>query len=425
MNTGARDGTWRPLSFLDVGITAAVRRIRDSNARALIVGPEVCDPARVKSSGGQARARARLGLGVAVWALIGGACTDTNNNADPSSVIAVHTDGGAGDAPVADAPVEVVGSRHEVGYLWFAGAALGAFSKAETQADTDSGPGYLLVPAAPVTSFHDLTFDTDGNLWTVPTSGNQILRLAAGGLGKGSVPPAPDLTISSSSLEAPLSLTFDGRGNLWVLCYNGAATSVATIVRLDDPRGQSGSVTMTPSVTIDPGSTTVGRSRFTQGMSIAFDRAGNLWMATVGNVLRFDQATTLSGTVTAAPSAIITTPGDAYASLAFDATGALWITGARAGYFAIRIANPSSLSGAVSPAPAARLRLAAEGATFAGGMGFDSDGALWVSMSNRLLKIGNAGSMAGEVTPAAAVVLGLVYQPDLASKIAFWPRSGT
>jgi len=90
----------------------------------------------------------------------------------------------------------------------------------------------------------------------------------------------------------------------------------------------------------------------------------------------------------------------------------------------MRIANPSSLSGMTSPSPEARVQLpTSDGVMFASGMGFDLDGALWVAMSNRILKIDSPGSLMGQVTANPSVVLGLLYYPDLASKVVFWPGS--
>jgi hypothetical protein len=178
---------------------------------------------------------------------------------------------------------------------------------------------------------------------------------------------------------------------------------------------------LTPSLTIRPGPAPEDAARFSQGTAIAFDAAGNLWLSAVANALRFDDVADLRGDVSGAPAAIVST-GEAYASLAFDVHGDLWITAAKDGdYFALRFAGPTDLRGVSSPVPAARVRIATQMATFAGGMGFDAQGALWIAVSNQLLKLTHAETLVGEVSPTPAVALGQVAFPDLASKIAVQP----
>ena len=345
-----------------------------------------------------------------LWA----ACTNTSNNA----ATGFGGMGGGSDAE-ADAPVA------QRGYLWFAGAELNAFTKDQTVASNGDGPAVLVSPLsqymAPGT-FHDMAFDPAGNVWTLPITGDQILRLASKDLG-GVTPAEANLIIGSSALKSPQSLAFDSAGNLWVVNYNGAGPSVATIVRFDGARTMpGGTVTLTPSVTIGPGSDASMIGRFTQGASITFDGAGDLWFAAASSVLRIDHLATLQGDVTAAPAAIIST-GESYASIAIDASGALWITATKAGYFALRFANAGTLTGMVTTSPIARLTIPAGAALFAGGMGFDEDGSLWIAMNNQIVKFASPSALSGNVTQAPAIVLDLPSEvfPDLASRLAFWP----
>jgi sugar lactone lactonase YvrE len=363
-------------------------------------------------------------LGAVALAAASWSCTDTNNNAP---VVAAGMGGGASgqDASVmvvdggADAAAETM-SATEAAYLWYAGGALNAFTKSQTQTSNNAGPGYVVIPSYPTSSFRDLAFDTDGNLWTVPVSGDRILRLPLADVGRAQA-PAPTLVITSTALNGAESLVFDPAGNLWVMNYAGAGISTSTIVRFADPRKMSGDVTLTPSATIAPGSGDVAVTQLSQGTSIAFDAAGSLWFAGVSNVLRFDGAMSLTGNVTAAPSAVISS-GEAYASIVFDEAGSLWVTGASSGYFAMRIDQPGTLKGAVTAAPAAKVHLPSSMTTlFASGMAFDAGGALWVAMSHQLVQIAGAHALMGDVTPAPAVVLGIPGDPDLASKIVVRP----
>jgi streptogramin lyase len=305
------------------------------------------------------------------------------------------------------------------GYLWYAGGALSAFTRSQTESSNQDGPGWLTQLSYPAKNYHDLTFDATGNLWTIPLAGDRLLRVPANHLGD--ILPVPDLIVASPALRGADSLVFDAAGNLWVMCSSGVDVSIANIVRFDNPGALSGSQTLVPSLTIGPGASPESRATFTQGTAIAFDGAGSLWFAAIGGVLRFDQLSGLAGQIQATPAAVLSTD-DALVSLAFDRAGALWLTGASKGYTALRIDNPRALAGAVKPTIAARVHLPTTPSTlFAGGMAFDAAGALWVITSDRILQIAGASALAGEVTPTPGVILGNVAFPDLATKLVIRP----
>jgi len=339
------------------------------------------------------------------------ACTSTDNDPAPSARRSRVVDAAPIDAPLL-----------KPGYLWFAGSDLNAFTREQTQASNDAGPAVLVVPSSLTATFHDLTFDSAGNLWTIPIVGDQILRIPRSGLG-GDIRPLANLTISSAALKSPQALTFDGAGNLWVVNYNGSDAGVASIVRFDAVRDMAGgTVSLVPSVTIGPGAVQKMIGTFTQGTALAFDKAGNLWFGSVSAVMRFDAPANLHGTVVAAPSAVIST-GDAYASIAFDSIGSLWITATKVDYFALRVNQPELLTGTAAATPAARVKLPASMALFAGGMAFDANGGLWIAMSTQIIELARPSGLVGNVSPGADVVLALpsTSYPDLASKLAFWP----
>lgn len=339
------------------------------------------------------------------------ACTNTSNDPALADRRSTFIDGGLPDVP-----------PHGPGYLWFAGSELNAFTQVQTQASSDSGPAIVVEPTQLTGTFHDLAFDPAGNLWTVPITGDQIMRVPRAGLG--SFQSAADLTISSPALKSPQTISFDPAGNLWVINYDGSGPAVASIVRFDAVRDMApGTPMLFPSATIGPGSDKTMIGYFAEGSALAFDKAGALWFGGISTVMRFDGPSSLQGTVVAAPAAIIST-GDSYASIAFDSVGSLWITATRSGYFALRVSQPGALTGTVPAMPAARVALPGANALFAGGMAFDADGALWIAMSNQIIKLASPSSMVGNVTPGPEVVLGLPAKsyPDLASKLAFWPN---
>jgi len=339
-------------------------------------------------------------------------CTDTNN--EPASTYR-RVPVSSLSSPDAAAPVP--------GYLWFAGSELNAFTHEQTLASSDKGPAVMVAPSLLTATFHDLVFDHDGNVWTIPIMGDEIIRIPRSGLA-GDIRPLADLTIKSSALKSPQALAFDDAGNLWVVNYNGTSASIASIVRFDAVRGLApGTPTLEPSATIGPGADKAMISRFSQGSAVAFDTDGHLWFGSASTVMRFDSPSTLQGTVIATPAAIIST-GEAYASLVIDGVGSLWITATQTQYFVLRYDSPGKLTGIVAEPPKARVALPTSSATFAGGMAFDATGSLWVSMSNQILKLSNPSNMIGNVSPGADVVLGLppTSYPDLASKLAFWPK---
>jgi sugar lactone lactonase YvrE len=332
------------------------------------------------------------------------------------------TSGAAGSAGGAAGSGIVVG-RPGTGYLWYAGFGLNAFTQANVASSNNDGPAVTVVPTVTTATFHDLVFDEMGRLWTIPTSGNQILRFPASGLMAGQSPTA-ELALSSAALMGPQALAFDPSGNLWVLNFAGGGPSIASLVRFDGVQSMSGILTVSPAVTITPAGDATSQSRFSEGTALAFDSSGNLWFAGVSDVLRIDRPISLTGSVTAAPTAVVST-GEAYTSIAFDAGGALWITGTLQGYFAIRIDSPSTIMGVVTPKPAARIGLpVTTGVAFVGGLAFDSDRALWVATSNRILKLATPNEFSGEVTGIPKVTLGLppAVMPGLASKLVFQPK---
>jgi len=338
------------------------------------------------------------------------ACTNTSNDPAPDERRSTQVDAGFPDAMKAGP-----------GYLWFAGSQLNAFTQDQTQSSNDAGPSIIVEPSEMTGTFHDLVFDPSGNLWTVPITGDQIVRVPRVGLTN--IRPFSDLTLSSPALKSPQTLAFDSAGNLWVVNYNGSGPNVANIVRFDGVRDMpSGNPILVPSLTIGAGSDKAMIAAFTQGSALAFDKDGNLWFGGISSVMRFDSPSSLHGSVDAAPAASIST-GDSYASIAFDSVGSLWITATSSGYYALRVANPGMLTGTAPAQPAARISLPGANALFAGGMAFDADGALWIAMSDQIIKLSSPSSMVGNVTPGPEVVLSLPSKsyPDLASKLAFWP----
>ncbi len=138
------------------------------------------------------RSFARVILGVSV--ALGAACTDTSNNAVIDARLPIILDGGPTVVDGPGSPRDLgadVSPFLDPGYLWFAGGGLSTFTRTATAASQDRGPGFVVVPATPANGYHDLAFDREGNLWTIPIGGDRIERIPAAGLAPSRRRPTP------------------------------------------------------------------------------------------------------------------------------------------------------------------------------------------------------------------------------------------
>ena len=122
------------------------------------------------------------------------------------------------------------------------------------------------------------SFDASANLWIVENQNQQILAykeatLAAALGHSGQV--NPDIIISSASFGDPRAIAFDGAGNLWLADATGKLLKFAAA-----DLAMSGTPTPTVIITATPVVTADGIALsldFPEG--VAFDPSGNLWVA--------------------------------------------------------------------------------------------------------------------------------------------------
>jgi sugar lactone lactonase YvrE len=187
----------------------------------------------------------------------------------------------------------------------------------------------------------DIAFDAAGNLWTSIGWSNKVLRFGASQI-TASGSPTPEVELSG--LGDPQALAFDAVGNLWV----GDSTSGASRVHKVAVSALAASGTVTPVRSIDSKDTSPVIS-FTGPAGLAFDPAGNLWVAygTTGVIVRLTPAD-LGGTgeATITPSVQIDAGGPK--GIAFDEAGNLWMA-----YNAGKISrlSPAQLSVSGAPTP--------------------------------------------------------------------------
>jgi sugar lactone lactonase YvrE len=183
-----------------------------------------------------------------------------------------------------------------------------------------------------------VAFDPAGNLWVSVVAADKVVMFTAAQLG---VSGAPIAAVERSGLTSPQGLAFDGSGNLWVAAHDDNA-----VVRIDAARltasgtgGDLAITAMSPAPVI----------RTLTPISLAFDGAGDLWVnydGTLACIRVADQAGTGTKTITPV-NQIVTDVSTLPVGIAFDQDGGLWLAHA-AGQFA-RFSSDQLAAAALPP----------------------------------------------------------------------------
>ncbi len=305
---------------------------------------------------------------------------------------------GAAVAPSLPAPGTLFvlngGNLSGVGAPGITEFAPGTSGTATPAATTSSSAGlYTPMAMAPDPS-------QNGDVWVAnfQFSSGSIAEFSAGQLANGgnATPIAQILPDSASSLNQPDGLAFDARGDLWVAnstnngfyCNAGSiieytATQLAQLSANDRP---------TPAVTILVyGGSTCPSNAVSDPWGMAFDSSGDLWVAskTTGLVAEYTPAQ-LAQSGAPLPALMITSNGGSLeqpTALAFDPAGNLWVantpsfTTPNSGWLVeYTAAQLAQLSTNDSPTPA--ITISSDGSGGIGapdGISFDSGGNLWVA----------------------------------------------
>lgn len=247
------------------------------------------------------------------------------------------------------------------------------------------------------------TFDRDGNLWVrgAGPADPHLMRFAASTLGSTGTPtPDRNINIPGLTCEGSSALAFDESGDLWV-----SLGCVGAVVRLEESQlTQSGSAT--PQVVL---------SNMERPDGIAFDGAGNLWVADDHQLRRYDASRL--GASTSTPSDLTVTidrpvapsPNDMQLNvnhLAFDAAGALW--GGSYGqnaFFKFDLASiPATGSQRTTPSPIIYIGSFAQPRGFA----FDNGGGLLVAHNSTTF---------ARLSPAQLTVTTIPSQPITPARV--------
>jgi len=312
------------------------------------------------------------------------------------------------------ASVTVTYGTGGTGELWVSNSAysntLFGFSAAQL---TSSGAP---TPASTVnisTASNAIAFDANGNAW-VSQGSTEIIEFTAAQLASGGS-QAPAVTITGSgALHSPTGLAFDANGDLWV--SSGAGTTPSLLEYTPSQLTSSGS----PAPTI-----VVTSPQIILPAGLAFDHAGNLWVADVNGTVESLSPTALSAGGSQTASVVITVPVPSLSVptmptyVAFDAAGNLWVATM---YNTVLEYQTSQLATSGAPTPAITLSLPGTG-VIPNGLAFDNSYNLWVAsyglpttvMEFTPAQIHTGGAQAPTVTLTESGVvnysIGLAFRP--------------
>lgn len=261
----------------------------------------------------------------------------------------------------------------------------------------------------------DVAFDRDGNLWSfgATLAEPMIVRVPAENLAE-SADNGFDREIDVPEIEclpATRAMAFDPAGNLWVAACGGQVLKLDAESLVESGEVSSASVF---SEVDDPG-------------DLAFDRDGNLWVASAAGILRYDAERLEEGGTDPADLVLSPRRSDDSADLdatglAFDAEGDLW--GFDFGGNYLFELGAADLSGSGEQEVVSRVSFVVSVTTLVNRGAFDEGGGLWLSYEgNRLARfspsqLGVSGDAGDPVSPER-----LVESPDLDSdlRLAFFP----
>ncbi len=243
-------------------------------------------------------------------------------------------------------------------------------------------PGQLsasgsITPAADIDSVvaHPaaVALDGGGNLWVVSYDGNSIAMFTAAqrATARGRVAPAVLIT----GLQHPWGIAVDGSGTVWVAnqLNNTVVGYTASQVAV------SGS----PTPTVVLSDTTVAQAYLNSPSGLAFDAAGNLWVANNGGFIDEIPRAQLAASGAVKPAVVDSNPMVQPSALAFDAAGNLWVTGYNPPSFVIEYAQQQLATSEVTPAVTLTMSALGPSARL-WGIAFDRRGYLW-TVSTRAL----------------------------------------
>ena len=297
--------------------------------------------------------------------------------------------------------------------LWIAnGTTVLEYIPKQLGTGTSAAVPHLTISSGSFGSPQGVTFDSKGNLWVMDPTGMvngaqtpALFEFSAAQLAALATDNAPDpvATITSTSFAVPQQSVFDAQGNQWVTDHDNNTVLVFTAAQL----AMTGTNNLNPAVVIS--STT-----FNGPLGVAFDSAGNLWVANNGGVtangvtspagttiVEFTAATLpappATGMLTPMLTPAVTLSDDGTNSiqapweLAFDSSGDLWSSNSGATFSLVEFAKASlAMTGAPMPAVTINSMMVSGNATLSATNGLCIDDAGNVAATSSAAPFGTA-----------------------------------
>jgi sugar lactone lactonase YvrE len=278
-----------------------------------------------------------------------------------------------------------------VGSVGSSNSTLVAYSASQLTASTSAAPAFIVQTgtAAPIAA----SFDASGMLWAATNYDNQVVNVgkvigfAVGGL-EANVPqptnPERALTVTSGSREFLGGMTFGGPVVAGVWASNRSAGQIVQLVT--DPFDYQGTVTLSAS-----------SGSLNGPAGVAFDANGNLWVANAGANTVVQLAANQLVASGSPPAAVTLSAANGSltgpSALAFDAAGNLWVANANASTvveFTGSFTGSQLLAGSGSPTPAVTLSATNGSLNSPSSLAFDASGDLWVAndVSSTIVEFG-------------------------------------
>ena len=255
---------------------------------------------------------------------------------------------------------------------------------------------------------HSLAFDSSGNMWVADSASNRVVKFSppfSSAMNATVAIGQPDLltsnySVTRSSFDDPVSVAFDSAGNMWVADYVNSR-----VLEFKPPfaTGMNASLVIGHSTFNDSSYAYTGETGLDGPTAIAFDSSGNLWVSDLARIMEFsppfsngmnaslvigqtDFNTYSSGTT----STLMHGPS----SIAFDAAGNLWVADPQNNR-TLEFARPFSTGMAASIVLGQTSFTATQDCSTSQssmcspvGVAFDPSGNLWVtdSLGNRVLE---------------------------------------
>ncbi len=187
------------------------------------------------------------------------------------------------------------------------GAAAAVYNFAAAQLanlNSNSAPTPAFVATAPFNFVFPqfAAFDGAGNLWVTDSGGNQILEFTKEQLASPThVATSPNAVLSSLSFSAPLGMAFDAAGNLWV-ANNGTTPSIIEIAAAT-LAAASGPTAVVP-IKVLTSTLVDGFQTINNPWGMLFDVNGNLWFTNEQS-----NVGVCSGTIVEFTAAALAAPG--------------------------------------------------------------------------------------------------------------------